>query len=393
MKTPDLCVACKGTKKLCGLHSCPLLNKIRAQHKQKKEIKEFVFGPSNEIFVGSYSYPDISVGPMVSTFQTPLSPKELYGMEYGKIIEERIKIVRGKKTSYAKKRIEDEMRDVSLSISPIDVEMNFSKKPVFDIKFSSVLEPMGASAPIKDYKLADNPKIPKKVDSVLDENLLAAEGMDELYNHGFDNYYLTKIMSIGVLGKKENKKIVPTRWSITATDDLLGKKLLEKIREYEPINEFFVFSNEFLENHFEILLMPGNFEFENFESWNPKSIWAAGAKEAVISEEYEGYFGRTRYADKQVGGYYASRIGILEYLNSIRRQARVVVFREIKEGYIVPVGVWEVRENVRNALKNKGKKFQTLSEALQDISTRLSSPMKRYLKHSRILLQKKLGDF
>ncbi len=389
---PDICVPCKGTKNLCGLGYCPLLKKILFQKNLKQEIKEDVFGPSGEIFVGSRNYPNISVGPMVSTFENPKSPKELYGLKYDEVIKERTKLVRGKKIVRNKRRIESEMEEVGLSTKSVDVEMKFSKKPNFQISFSSILQPMGGSGEIKKYRVTENPKIPKKVDSVLGEKLTAVDMMDELYSHGFDNYYLTKIMSVGVLGKEERKKIVPTRWSITATDDILGKKLIGKIKEYPQLNEILVFSNEFLENHFEILLIPGNWEFENFECWSPKSIWAQGSKEEKIIGDYENYSGRTKYSS-QAGGYYASRLGVVEYLNRIRKQARVVVFREIREGYVVPVGVWEVRENVRNAFLNRAKKFQTVQEALEDISTRLNTQIKKYIRMSKTLQQSRLNQF
>lgn len=378
---------------MCGLSSCPLLRKMNIQTNLKEKIGESVFGPANEIFVGSYGYPNLSVGPLVSSMERPLSPNELYGMKYERIIEERVKLLRGKRITSVGKRIEERMGEVALSERSIDVEMSFTRKPNFDMKFSSITEPMGASAPLKDYKITENPKIPEKVDSILEDNLLAVEAIDELNTYGFDNYYLSRIMSVGALGKKNSRRIVPTRWSITAIDDTIGKKLMERVREYPQLNEILVFHNEFLHNHFEIILIPGNWEFENFESWSPRSIWAQEAKEPVISEEYEGFFGRTTYATEQSGGYYASRIGIVEYLNRIRKQARVVVIREIGEGYIVPVGVFEVRENVRHAFYRKARKFSNINEALQDVSTRLKSPIKEYLIRSNILAQRRIDQF
>ena len=393
MNKADLCVICKGTKKLCGLDHCPLITKINLQNKQQKQFKEDVFGPSNDIFVGSYGYPNLSVGPMVSTFDKPTSSNKLYGLGYNQIISERTKMIRGKRKTHIKNTIEEQMKDIALSIKNVDVELKFSKKPFFDLKFSSVLEPMGASAPIKKYRLTDNPKIPKKIDSVIDENLLAVEAIDELYKSGFDNYYLTKVLSIGMLGKRQNKKFVPTRWSITATDDIIGKKLIKNVRGYKQINKITMFYNKFLYNKFVILLIPGNWEFENFESWSPESVWARGAKENIILREFEKFEGRTTYAKLQTGGYYASRLGVLEYLNRIKRQARVVAFREIGREYIIPVGVWEVRENVRNAFKNKSFKFSTISDAIELIKTKLDTPFKNYKTRSRILTQQRLSDY
>jgi hypothetical protein len=59
--------------------------------------------------------------------------------------------------------------------------------------------------------------------------------------------------------------------------------------------------------------------------------------------------------------------------------------REAHSGYIMPVGVWNVRENVRNAYKSPHQSFPTLATALEHIQTRLDIRMKKWLRTSRIL--------
>ena len=77
----------------------------------------------------------------------------------------------------------------------------------------------------------------------------------------------------------------------------------------------------------------------------------------------------------------------------MRRQARVVVFREIYEGYTVPLGVWVVREIVRNAMKNKPERFNTLREGFKHLNNKLRIPIENYMVQSRILKQRRLTDF
>ena len=86
-------------------------------------------------------------------------------------------------------------------------------------------------------------------------------------------------------------------------------------------------------------------------------------------------------------------IGVLEGLAGLRRQACAIVFREIHEGYVMPVGVWEVRENVRKAMQSSPKKFNTLKEALEDIRSRLINPLESYIQQSEILRQRRLTDY
>ncbi|MFH1470570.1 MAG: hypothetical protein ABIF01_02375, partial [Candidatus Micrarchaeota archaeon] len=286
-----------------------------------------------------------------------------------------------------------EAQDAVMSLKSVDMEVRFTKKPIFNMSFSSVLQPMGAVAPLERMRIADNPAIPRKVDSVVGEGIRAEEAVRELSVKGYENYYLMKLLTAGILGVPEARKLVPTRWGITATDDMLAKQMMEEIREFRQLDDFMVFSNEYLHNHFEILLMPGNWEYEGFEAWAPGTVWTKGASSYRVVEEHEPFTGRTKYADKQGGGYYATRYGVCEGLVGMKRQARAVVFREIYEGYVLPMGVWVVRETARKAFEDGGKKFATREEALGDIASRLRVPMKEYFEESFTLKQKRLTEF
>ncbi len=391
MKPPSsLCVICKGTKHLCGLPYCPILESFKSKKKTAKHMKREVYGPSNNLFVGSYGYPNVSLGPLVSEKEYLNTPK-LYNLDYKDVIEYMSSQVRGKQFRHINSRMETEMTEIALSTKPVDVEIGFTRTPDTEIKFSSITQPVIVGAPIKYLKEVGNPKIPGLVDELMEEKVKSTNAIAELFEKGYDNYYITNLLSSGTLGK--NPHIVPTRWSITATDDTLAKIMRNKIHDYKTISDIYVFHSEKFMNHFEILLLPGTWQFENFEAWAPGSTWAVNAREPVITEEYEGYHGRTKYANKQAGGYYASRFAVLEYLYKLKRQAIVVVIREVKEGYMYPLGVWEVRENVRNALKSKPIKFSTKRDALDNINSRLTLNISKYTKLSKILGQTRITEW
>jgi len=59
----------------------------------------------------------------------------------------------------------------------------------------------------------------------------------------------------------------------------------------------------------------------------------------------------------------------------------------------VPLGVWVVRETVRNAFDNPYESFPTLEQALDHVNSKLRLPVDRYRKQSRILQQKRLDSF
>jgi hypothetical protein len=321
------------------------------------------------------------------------NPAEWYGFDFDKIIEFRANLVRSKKKEYIKPRSKfvESLQELVLSAKPLWIETKFKKVPKYVLSFSPISQPMGPTGILEKFRITENPKIPRKVEKIVFDDLKAEEQVFELYTRGYDVYYITKIFSAGVLGK--DKKLVPTRWSITAVDDIIARKLAERIKTYPKISEYLVWHNTYLDNHFEILFIPGVWSFEQFEAWAPGTLWTSQESKYTITVEREGYRGRRDYAIKEGGGYYAARLAICEQLERMKRQASVVVFREIYEGYIMPVGVWEVRENVRHAFQKPPRKFATLQEALRDIEKRLRIPIREYLQRSCILQQKSLNEF
>lgn len=409
----QLCIACKGSRLLCERKTCPLLAalKKRTEFDKLTNTKEF-FGLSTSVFVGRKGYPVVGVGPMTilegAESDVELGrleePSEWFaqGLGMDEIVELRSATLRSKRGENIKSRSKfvSDMTEIALAKQPVDVELTFKSKPSFNLSFSDITRPTGASVNVEKMHVTGNPKIPKKVDRIVSDELKAVEAANELYDLGLDVYKVAVILSSGTLGLRSAKKMVPTRWSITATDDLIFKKLAAQLKEYPTVDSYYVYESSYMDNHFLILLMPSLFEYENFEAWFPGSVWNdAFGQRPVIVEEYEGFKGRRQYAAEEGGGYYAARLAVAEALHKMRRQAGVVVFREIHPRYFIPLGVWVVRETVRDAFRKRGEKFNTRKEALDYIDSRLHAKeglklgIRDFEAQSVILRQKRLTDF
>jgi len=421
-----LCIVCKGSRLLCGRDTCPLLAALKQKTRFAKvcgDKKDF-FGPSTSVFVGRIGYPCVNAGPMAvleSEAEAEAAESDVnlgrleqpdewlaQGLGMAEIIELRSTTLRSKRCEHVKSQSKfvSDMTEIALAQQPVDVELKFKNKPSFKLTFSDVLRPTGASVNVEAMKVTENPKIPKKVDRIVSDDIKAVEAAQELYNLGMDVYKVSTILSSGALGSHSAQKMVPTRWSITATDDIIFKKLATEFKEYPTIDTYYVYESSYMDNHFLILLMPSLFEYENFEVWFPGSIWSdALSPRPAIIEEYEGFKGRKNYAANEGGGYYAARLAVAEALHRMRRQAGVMVFRQIYPQYSVPLGVWVVRETARAAFRNRNRpeKFDTKSEALKYIDSRLrlrakekegiTLDIKDFEPLSRILRQKRLTDF
>ncbi|MCL5434013.1 MAG: hypothetical protein M1538_03510, partial [Candidatus Marsarchaeota archaeon] len=116
----------------------------------------------------------------------------------------------------------------------------------------------------------------------------------------------------------------------------------------------------------------------------PKTIWNENGSNISIYSSYESYYGRKTYAE--IGGcYYAARLAVTEKLQQLNKQAIVLILREVHEGYTMPVGVWNVREHVRETLTNEPLILNNINDMFNIIKERLSIKPESWVKNGKLL--------
>ncbi len=374
----SLCVLCKGARNLCGKTRCPIMVKVNYYLKSMPLMSsEDIDGASPpSVFIGRIGYPNVYVGPLVPPVHEDTSifdlPEQWFGKSIDEIVGFRSLLVRGKhrvnvqEFSHAGK-IMDQTRELALADDSVDIELNLTKKPRGSISMDDEIQPFGPSAPIRDLNVG-NTRFDHRVEKAYyDTDLKATQAVRELYTRGVLVSKIQKAFSVGAFGVEKKRKLVPTRWSITAVDDIISKSLMEQVKTFPEINEYRVYESVYLDNVFEILMIPAAWSYESMEAWYPGTTWNPNGTRVIIYSDNEGNNGRTTYA--QIGGcYYSARLATCEQLVKERRQATVIVLREARPGYIMPIGVWQVRENVRNAMRQKPHQFTTLTDSLKFIS-------------------------
>ena len=316
--------------------------------------------------MGWGGYPNVNVTPLVTqerpevSDNPPLWAKS--GFSIDEILDLRLHMGGGTRKTNVKEpdRVVLLSQEVAMSRKPVAVDVEFLEKPKPTISYSNLFPPIGFRAPLRAISLAENPRVDKRVEKLYYDEMKARDALVFLYEHGYDVYDLARYLTAGLLGVE--KKLVPTRWAITAVDSTISDYLLSLISSYPTVEDVLLFHSHLYDNHFFIFFIPGPWAFELVEAWAAKSFWAAGKR--LILSDHE--IGRSRkdYASNVGGSYYATKIAVLEKLREMKRIASVLVLREVREGYYAPLGVWQVRENVRNALRSAPLRFSSLKEAL-----------------------------
>ncbi len=392
---------------LCGKLGCPIIAKAQSLVKYRNLIdSESIQGSTPPgVFVGRAGYPKVSIGPMVPPYlgDTEIldTPEQWIGKSINEIIDYRFSLIRGKvrtdifDTQYQNHFLET-LQELAMGSRPTDSEVLFTKKPRGTILLSDETQPFGPSAPLKSFKTS-NISVDRRIEKAYyDRDLKASDATMKLYRDGVLVTRIQRCFSVGMFGQETRRKLVPTRWSITAVDSNISLQLIDEIKQNPIIDEYRVYTFKYLDNIYVAILMPEKWNFEWIEAWFPGTTWNVDGKAPAMMGDYEGYWGRNTYAS--VGGcYYSTRLAITEKLSEERKQSSALVLREIHPGYILPVGVWNVRESIRSALRTRPNLFDTLNAAILFAMSKLTIPLKHWTTNSTILknayFQRKISEF
>ncbi len=344
------------------------------------------------VFVGSYNYPKVFVGPMVPPIHGDTNlldnPENWTGKSLEEIVNFRLNLVRGiQKISIntTEGKYIENLQEMTMSSKPIDSDLEF-QKPTSNISLDGESAPFGPIGEIKSAKFSGSTST-KPIEKIFyDKDLKTKDAVLNLYNSGIEISRIQKCFSIGMLGQE--RKLVPTKWSITATDDIISKSLTEEILEFSLIDSYKVFSFEHLGNLFSVLLFPHRWIYEMIEAWYSNGILGFGSDH----EDARGI----DHPPAIAGAYFAAKLAVAEYLFKNKIQSGVMILREIRPEYAIPVGVWQIREGIRQAMKAKPIIADNFDHALNLASKSMSISKAEWLSYGKIgnlLRQKTISDF
>ncbi len=396
-----MCLACRGAKLLCGKPRCPIIVKAQAMAKQGPAMatNEILGSSPPGVFVGRLGYPRVSIGPMVPAQfgdTTVLdTPEEWLGKPIDQIVDYRYSLVRGNSRASVEDarepgRFLSSLQELAMAAKPVDTELKLTKAPRRILTLSEDTQPYGPSGPLDRFKI-DNPSVDRRVQTAYyDRDLEAAGAVEEMYTKGVLVTRIQKAFSLGMFGVGPRRKIVPTRWSITAVDSSISLGLIEKIKHRPTIDEHRVYSFGVYDNQYVAMLLPEPWRFEWIEAWFPNTTWNQFTTTPYMIGDHEEYFGRTRYA--RVGGcYYSTRLAVSEGLERERKQAAAIVLRETYPGFIMPLGVWNVRESIRALLKQPFERHGTFRGAMDSALSKLRIPKAKWMRES-VLISRELSQ-
>ncbi len=328
------------------------------------------------VFVGSKLWPKANVGilsPLDSKVEAPKYDDYHYwykqGYDIKRIVELRSNLINSRFETHVidvrkDHRFLDLAQEITMTFQPVSIDVELKKKLQANVKLDQVHLPFGPVGDIQNIRATENITIKPAIEKVYqDTDLKAVDAIRTLHEKGYNEHQLTQLLSIGTLGMKKQRTLVPTRWSITATHDMLGKDHIKELKHAQPIIDHQLYFGNYFGNHYLIFLFPKPWSYELFESSMPDHLPHPDTP-VYTATDYETYDGRKKYADNTVGGYYCARLSLVEYLHTKNIQASALLLRFVTSEYSMPLGVWVTGQAVATTLHTQPYYFTNRKDML-----------------------------
>ncbi len=367
-------------------------NELLSKYANLFDAREISGSSPPSVFVGTGNYPKVNVGPMVppvhgDTTQLDM-PEQWLGKSLEDIVNYRLSLVRGVqkvRASNPQGRYIENLQEMAMSSTSADSDLSFHKTS-HAVHLDGCSAPFGPVGEIKSAKFSSAAPV-KKIEQVYyDRDLPAKDAVLHLYRSGVQMSQIQKCFSIGMMGQE--RRLVPTRWSITAADSIVSSDLIRQMLDCIVLDEHRVFAFEHIGNLYAVILFPHRWLYEMIETWYSNGVMGHGADH----EDYRGM----RHSPAIAGAYFAAKLAVAEYLAANQIQAGALVLREILPEYSIPVGVWQVREGVRMAMKQKFAVPENFDQALDIAVKSMSTSKREWLEYGEIASLKKqraISDF
>ena len=197
-------------------------------------------------------------------------PEMWLGKSIEEIVNYRLSLVRGVSDiniHTTSGRYIESLQELAMGSKSAESEATFERRPIVDKQEKeSGLDidsaPFGPVAPLKAFKTSSSLSVDQRLENAFyDKDLRAAQAIVRLYHrYGIEVSRIHRVLSMGMLGLQKNRRLVPTRWSISATDYIISASLIKRIAEeaYQAIDFFEIYRYYHLGNYYSIILLPDN---------------------------------------------------------------------------------------------------------------------------------------
>jgi len=248
------------------------------------------------------------------------------------------------------------LQRIALSVSPVALNVEATTLPPRDLVMRPGSLPSSPEVHTDSIEVISKPEVSKVAEKVSEKDMPASEGILSLLDYDYSIEQVTRLLSLGLLGKHENRRLLPTSNASRVVADTVSAHVKNMFAGTEDKDEYRIHISRPLGEVMVVLARPGRpsidyFRIERYQgvtkrsfSSNEKAIGASDTKTAS-------------YAN-------AAELSAMQHMWKTKRGMRITVFHLSNNKRNQILNGWIPRAGVSAALDGDYTKLDTYAETL-----------------------------
>ena len=269
------------------------------------------------------------------------------------------------------------LQTIALSVSPVAIEVDTSSLPSRNLHILGGQLPAGSMVSAKSVDIISEPEISRVAKRITEQDITASEAAWKLLDYDYTLDQVARLMSVGLLGRCDSRRFVPSRGAYKAIIDGYVSRSLMELAE-KPISSFYRLSmSEIYGDNFTILSQPGQpqvdyVRIERTENGLERGISIQGIKNVISDSKTAVFADHARFS---------------AYSDLIKRKesAHITIFHFSRTGENNVLGPWLVRTGVKEALDSQQIELDDRENALNVLESLLTPDISVWKKGDTLL--------
>jgi hypothetical protein len=266
---------------------------------------------------------------------------------------------------------------IALSVSPVAIEVETANLPPRDLHPLGGQLPASSTVEISSLEIMSKPEISRVAKRITELDIPASEAAWKLLDYDYSLDQVARLMSVGLLGRLDSRRFVPTRGAYKAVIDAYISRCLMELSDKSISSSYRIGMSETHGENFVVFTQPGEpkvdyFRIERTQRGFDRDVSLEGVKNVTIDSKTSVFADHARFS---------------AYANLVKQKesSQVSIFHYARNNSNSVLGPWLVRAGVCTAVESDQMILDTKENALAVLDSLLSPDISVWTKEESIL--------
>ncbi|MFW9910072.1 MAG: hypothetical protein ACFFEF_16065 [Candidatus Thorarchaeota archaeon] len=271
----------------------------------------------------------------------------------------------------------DTLQKIALSVIPVAIDAKVTSLPPRSLQILGGQLPTGPAVYVKSLEIVSELEISRVAQRITEQDVPASEAVWKLLDYEYSLDQVARIMSVGLLGRLDSRRFVPTRGSYKAVIDAFISRSLMELAEKPTSSTYRLAASELFGENFTILSQPGApkvdyLRIERTQNGLERGISMDGVKNLVVDSK------TALFADH-------ARFSVYQDMIKRKESSHITIFHFARTSSNNILGPWPVRAGVKSALESNQVELDSRDNTLTVLKSLLAPDISVWTEENPLL--------